>query len=93
MIKSFSDKDTEQLYVAGKSAKFPMAVCKIGARKLDYLNGAAKLSDMKAPPGNRLEALKDKYEGKHSIRINTQYRIVFKWAEGDAYDVEITDYH
>jgi len=93
MIKSFGDKDTEQLYNTGKSRKFPLAVCKVGAHKLDYLNAATKLQDLKAPPGNRLEVLKGKYEGKHSIRINDQYRIVFRWVEGDANDVEITDYH
>ncbi len=93
MIKSFKDKDTEQLYVTGRSKRFPVAVCKVGTHKLDYLNAAAKLLDLKLPPGNRLELLKGKYEGKYSIRINDQYRIIFKWYGSDAYDVKITDYH
>ncbi|MBE0427977.1 MAG: type II toxin-antitoxin system RelE/ParE family toxin [Nitrospirae bacterium] len=93
MIKSFSDRDTEVLYLTGKSKKFPIAVCKIGIRKLDYLNAARTLKDLIVPPGNRIEALKGKYEGKYSIRINDQYRIVFKWHDPDAFEVEITDYH
>ena len=93
MIKTFKDKDTENLHVTGKSRKFPEAVCYVGLRKLDYLNAANKLDDLKAPPGNRLEALKGDYKGKHSIRINDRYRIVFRFGGSDAYDVEITDYH
>jgi len=93
MIKSFRDKDTEKLYITGKSRKFPEAVCNVGLRKLDYINSAVRIEDLKVPPGNRLEALKGNYKGKHSIRINDQYRIVFKFVETDAYEVEITDYH
>ena len=79
--------------MSGQSRKFSKAVCKTGVRKLDYLNAATTLEDMKAPPGNRLEALKGKYKGKFSIRINDQYRIVFRFKESDAYEVGITDYH
>ena len=93
MIKSFKDKETEILYVTGKSRRFPKAVCYVGLRKLDYMNAAKKLDDLKAPPGNKLEALKGDYKGKHSIRVNDQYRIVFKFVGSDAFDVEITDYH
>ena len=93
MIKSFEDKDTENLYVTGKSRKFPEAVSNVGIRKLDYLNGAKSLNDLRVPPGNRLETLKGKYEGKHSIRINDQFRIIFRFVDSDAYNVEITDYH
>lgn len=93
MIKSFSDKETEKLYVKGRSNKFPEAVCNVGIRKLDYLNGAKSLDDLRMPPGNRLEPMKGHYTGKHSIRINDQFRIVFKFIDSDAYDVEITDYH
>jgi proteic killer suppression protein len=93
MIKSFADGETENLYLTGKSRKFSRPVCKIGLRKLDYLNAATKLEDLRAPPGNRLEALKGKYKGKYSIRINDQYRIVFAFVDSDAYAVEITDYH
>jgi proteic killer suppression protein len=93
MIISFRDKATETLYITGKSRKFPKAVCNIGIRKLSYLNHAKSLDDLRAPPGNRLEKLKGTFEGKYSIRINNQYRIVFSFSESDAYDVEIVDYH
>jgi toxin HigB-1 len=93
VIRSFADKDSEELFLSGQSRKFSKAVCKTGVRKLDYLNAATTLEDMKAPPGNRLEALKGKYKGKYSIRINDQYRIVFRFKESDAYEVEIADYH
>lgn len=93
MIKSFADSETEHLYIAGKSRKHPPAVCKMGIRKLDYLNAAVRLDDLLVPPGNRLEALKGDHKGKYSIRINDQYRIVFSIRDGDAYDVQITDYH
>jgi len=93
MIKSFSDKETEKLYITGRSNKLPEAVCNVGIRKLDFLNGAKSLDDLRMPPGNRLELLKGQYKGKHGIRINDQFRIVFKFIDSDAYDVEITDYH
>ena len=93
MIKSFADKETANLYLTGRSRRFSSAVCKTGIRKLDYLNAAAGLKDLKIPPGNRLEQLKGKYEGKYSIRINDQYRIVFRFVDSDAYDVKIADYH
>jgi len=93
MIKSFADKETENLFLRGKSRKFPSGVYKVGIRKLDYLNAAKSLEDLKLPPKNRFEALKDKYKGKYSIRINDQYRIIFRFVDSDAYDVEIKDYH
>jgi len=93
MIKSFSDKPTEKLYITGKLKKFPADVRKIGLRRLDYLNAAVQIQDLKVPPGNKLEALKGNYKGKYSIRINDQYRIIFKFEKGDAYEVEIKDYH
>lgn len=93
MIRSFNNRETEHLYTIGKSKKFPLGVCKVAIRKLDYLNAIIRLDDLKRPPANRLEALKGKYKGKHSIRINDQYRIVFKWHDHDVYEVEITDYH
>jgi proteic killer suppression protein len=93
MIKSFADKETENLYVTGKSRKFSAAICTVGIRKLDYLNGAKTLKDLRIPPGNQLEALKGKYEGKYSIRINDQFRVVFRFVDSDAYEVEIKDYH
>ena len=93
MIKSFADKDTEGLYLIGKSKGFDIAVCKIGLRKLDYLNSAHCLNDLRIPRGNKLELLRGKYKGKYSIRINNQYRIVFRFEGADAYDVESIDYH
>jgi toxin HigB-1 len=93
MIRSFADKETQNLYVTGKSGKFPAAICKAGLRKLDYLDAAAALEDLRIPPGNRLEALKGSFDGKYSIRINDQFRIVFRFADSDAYDVQILDYH
>jgi toxin HigB-1 len=93
MIRSFADKETQSLYVTGRSGKFPSAVCKTGLRKLDYLEAAAALEDLRVPPGNRLEALKGRFDGKYSIRINDQFRIVFRFVNSDAYDVQILDYH
>ena len=77
MIKSFSDKTTEKLYITGKSIRFPFSTLKTALRKLDYLNAAISLQDLISPPGNRLEALKGDLKGKYSIRINDQYRIIF----------------
>ncbi len=93
MIVSFADKETERLYVAGKSKRLPASLFAAAVRKLDYLNRAKVLQDLQAPPGNRLEALRGDRKGKYSIRINDQYRIVFSFRNGDASDVEITDYH
>ncbi len=93
MIKSFAGKDTEKLYLTGRSKKLPPDVCRVALRKLDYLNAATCLKDLSVPPGNRLEPLKGRLKGKHSIRINDQYRIVFRFEGRDAHEVEITDYH
>ena len=93
MIKNFIDKDTEKLYRTGKSKKFPPDIWKRAIRKLDMLGRAKTLEDLKVPPSNRLEALKGDLEGFYSIRINDQYRIIFRFENGDAYDVAIVDYH
>lgn len=93
MIKSFADKETEKLFLTGKNQKFSVGVYTIGTRKLDYLNAATHREDLRVPPGNRLESLRGKQRGKYSIRIHDQYRIVFKFIDSDAYEVEITDYH
>lgn len=92
VIKSFPDKETERFYITKVSRKFA-SVIQTAKEKLDYLDSATKLEDLKAPPGNRLEKLKGNYEGKWSIRINDQFRIVFEWRGSDAYGVKITDYH
>ncbi len=93
MIKSFADKNMEELYVTGKSSKINPAIINTALRKLDYLNSANSVNDLRIPPGNRLELLKGDLAGKYSIRINDQYRIVFNFEIGNAYNVEIKDYH
>lgn len=93
MIKNFIDKDTEKLYRTGKSKKFPSDIWKRAVRKLDMLRRAKTLEDLKVPPSNRLEALKGDLKGFYSIRINDQYRIIFRFENGDVYDVAIVDYH
>ncbi len=93
MIKSFADKETEKLYRSGKSRKIPSTLQKTALRKLDYLDAATTVEDLRVPPGNHLEALERELKGKYSIRINRQFRIVFSFQDGDAYDVTITDYH
>jgi len=93
MIKSFVDKETERFYATAKSKKIPSTIHKVALRKLDYLNATYVLDDLRVPPANRLEALERELKGKYSIRINKQYRIVFAFENGNAYDVVITDYH
>jgi proteic killer suppression protein len=93
VIIDFADKETERLFISGKSRKIPSTLIKITLRKLDYLNRAKTLQDLESPPGNRLEALRGSFKGKHSVRINDQYRLVFKFENGDASEVEVTDYH
>ncbi len=93
MIKTFADKETESFYRTGKSRKIPSTIHKAALRKLDYLNAAYVLEDLRVPPANRLEVLEGALKGKYSIRINKQYRIVFAFENGNAYDVIITDYH
>jgi len=93
VIKTFLDKETKRLFEGGKCKSFPVGVCLIARRKLFQLNKAKTLGDLKAPPGNRLEALKGNLKGFYSIRVNKQYRIIFKFEDGNAYDVAIVDYH
>ncbi len=93
MIKSFRDKEAEKIFNRQHSGKLPQNIQHIARKKFVILDAAPELNDLRIPPGNRLEALKGKRKGQHSIRINDQWRICFKWSDGDAYDVEITDYH
>ncbi len=93
MIKSFRDKEPEKIFGRRLSNKFPRNIQHVARRKLMILNAAPELTALRIPPGNRLKALKGDRKGQHSIRINDQWRICFKWKAGDAYDVEITDYH
>ncbi|CBS90116.1 type II toxin-antitoxin system RelE/ParE family toxin [Azospirillum lipoferum] len=92
MIRSFRDRQTKALY-EGETVRQFTTVSKVAARKLDMLNAAAVLEDLRSPPGNRLEALKGDRAGQHSIRINDQWRLCFVWREDGAHDVEIVDYH
>lgn len=92
MIKSFRDHDTEELFNDILVPRF-RAIERPARRKLLYLHRARRLEDLKAPPGNRLEPLKGDRKDQYSIRINDQWRICFNWSEGNAYDVEIVDYH
>ena len=96
MIESFGNRLAEDLYFDRQSRNtrvFMPELRRVARRKLLYLHDAVTLKDLRLPPGNRLEALKGKLKGKHSIRINQQWRIIFRWQNGNAFDVEITDYH
>lgn len=93
MIKSFRDKETEIIFNRQLSSKLPQNIQRIARNRLVVLDASPELNDLRIPPGNRLEALKGNRKGQHSIRINDQWRICFKWSAGDAYNVEITDYH
>lgn len=96
MILAFADKTTEDIFngVNSKDArKIPQTVWRVARRKLDMLNAATDVKDLKSPPGNHLEALQGDLAGKHSIRVNNQYRIVFRWETPNAHEVQITDYH
>ncbi len=93
MIKSFKDSETEKIYHRERSRKLPGDIQQIALRKLRMINNAKNISDLRIPPANRLEKLSKDRAGQHSIRINDQWRICFTWKEGDAYNVEITDYH
>lgn len=92
MIRSFRSRDTEALFADVDVPRF-RAFERIARRKLLYLHRARSLEDLRRPPGNRLEALKGDRKGQHSIRINDRWRVCFVWTGGDAYDVEIVDYH
>ena len=93
VIKSFADRDTERLFHREAVRSLPTELRRVALRKLLMLDGAVQLHELRLPPGNRLEALRGNRAGAHSIRINDQWRICFVWHDGDAYDVEIVDYH
>lgn len=93
MIKSFACKETEKLFNREMSRKFSQAIQQIARRKLEILDATEVLQDLRIPPSNHLEKLSGDRSGQHSIRINKQWRICFKWRDGDAYNVEIVDYH
>jgi len=93
MIKTFNCRETQNLFHRTKSLKLPNDIQKSALRKLEILNAAVNINDLRIPPANHLELLKGQMKGKHSIRINDQWRIVFRWNYGNAYEVEIIDYH
>ncbi len=96
MIASFGDKATEDLYHGRNTRRvrrFPPDVVPVALRKLDVIRGAQRLVDLRSPPGNRLEALKGDYLGWYSIRVNQQWRIIFRWEQEAAHGVTLTDYH
>lgn len=93
MIKSFRDRDTERVFRRQRARRFGTDVQKAALRKLRMLDAATSIDDLRVPPGNRLERLRGDRSGQHSIRINRQWRICFRWNTGDARDVEIVDYH
>lgn len=93
MIKTFRSKETEKIFLREPVRKFSAELRRITQRKLLLIDAAERLEDLQIPPGNRLEKLKGDRKGEYSIRINDQWRICFRWSEGDAYDVEIVDYH
>lgn len=93
MIRSFADKETEKIWNGEASRKLPADIQQRAFRRLKMLDAATNLDDLKSPPSNRFHALIDDRAGQHSISINMKWRICFVWKDGDAYDVEITDYH
>jgi proteic killer suppression protein len=96
MIASFGNRATSDLFhgvSSSRARRIPNQIKALALYKLDVLNASQSLDDLKSPPGNRLEALKGDYVGFHSIRINNQWRILFRWQESSAYDVQIIDYH
>jgi proteic killer suppression protein len=93
MIRSCKDRDTERVWRREPTRKLSLSLRRAALRKLLLLDAAEVLDDLRSPPGNRLEKLTGNRKGQHSIRINDQWRICFRWEHGDAYDVEITDYH
>ena len=93
MNKTFADKRTQNLYLTGKAKRFPPDVAGRAARKLEYVDLATSLDDLKVPPGNRVHRLEGTRQGQCAIAINDQWRNCFRFEDGDAYDVEVCDYH
>jgi toxin HigB-1 len=93
MIKTFADRRTRELFLAGTAKRFPADLLSRAVRKLEYVDLATSLDDLKVPPGNRLHVLKDDRKGQYAIAINDQWRVCFRFVDGDAYEVEVCDYH
>lgn len=93
MIKDFGDKESEKIWNGIRSKKLPNEIQNVARRKFRMINNAQEINDLKIPPANRLEKLRGNLSEYYSIRINNQWRIIFKWIHNDAYNVKITDYH
>lgn len=93
MIQTFRDKETERLFHREPAKRFPRVILRPALRKLLLLDAAEELADLRIPPANRLEKLRGDRTGQYSLRVNDQWRICFRWKTGDAFDVELTDYH
>ena len=93
VIRNFADSQTERLFQRQGVRRLPADLQRLALRRLLYLDGAERLGDLRLPPGNRLEKLRGGRAGQYSIRINDQWRVCFRWRDGDAHDVGITDYH
>ena len=93
MIRSFKSKETEKVWNGERSSKLPLEVQKVGRRKLRMLNNSIDINDLRIPPSNRLEKLSGRFAKSYSIRINDHWRIIFKWSQGHAFEVQIIDYH
>jgi toxin HigB-1 len=93
MMKTFADRRTRDLFLTGNAKRLPADLLSRAVRKLEYVDLATSLHDLEVPPGNRLHALKDDRKGQHAIAINDQWRVCFRFVDGDAYDVEVCDYH
>lgn len=93
VIRNFADREAEKIWGGAASRRLPAQMQSVARRKLRMLSNASTLGDLRIPPANRLEALKGSRKGQYSIRINDQWRICFRWIDGDAHDVEIVDYH
>jgi proteic killer suppression protein len=93
MIRSFRDRETRTVWSGERAKRLPAEIQAVALRKLRLINAAQRLNDLRAPPGNRLELLAGDRAGQYSIRINQQWRICFRWTDGEAEDVEICDYH
>jgi proteic killer suppression protein len=93
MIRSFRETEAAKIYARQRSKKLPTDIQQVALRKMRMLNNALNINDLRIPPANRLEKLSGNRAGQYSIRINDQWRLCFEWRDGDAYEVEITDYH
>jgi proteic killer suppression protein len=93
VIRTFADRHTEELYQTGKAMRYPSEIWKRALRKLEYLDLATRVDDLKVPPSSRLDKLERERKGQYSISVNDQWRICFRFVDGDAYDVQLTDYH